>query len=93
MDWSWGLQVIDPYPIYITFELFKYYLRVTKLTDFQSQGLPPQKQPTKMNSKLESLEDKVVEQLSEQFSTILQNFGKRPVGEDLEESVRQLNGW
>lgn len=46
-----------------------------------------------MNSKLESLEDKVVEQLSEQFSTILQNLGKRPVGEDLEESVRQLNGW
>lgn len=69
------------------------YLRVTKLTDLKSQGLPPQKQPTKMNSKLESLEDKVVEQLSEQFSTILQNLGKRPVGEDLEESVRQLNGW
>ena len=44
-----------------------------------------------MHSKLDSLEGKV-EQLSEQFSQILKHFGKRPVGEDLGESVRQFNG-
>ena len=55
------------------------------------QGLPLHKLTSKMHSKLDSLEGKV-EQLSEQFSKILKHLGKRPVGEDLEESVRQLNG-